>query len=63
MVEKMPLCKKSAKSVMQCKIQGIEILDQDWLMNNTVWSGPMKYFVFKSSARLGWRNLPCVSSA
>ena len=49
------MCNTSAKCVIQCKLC-IEILDYDWLMNNRVWSGPMKSFVFKSSARPGWRN-------
>jgi len=45
-----------AKSVIQCKLH-IEILDYDWLMNNRIWSGPIKSFAFKSSARPGWHNL------
>ena len=48
-------CNTSAKSVIQCKLH-IEILDYDWLMNNRVWSGPIKSFAFKSSERPGWRN-------
>ena len=43
-------------SVIQCNLH-IEILDYDWLMNNRVWSGPMKYFVFISSVRPRWRHL------
>ena len=31
-----------------------KILDYDQLMNNGVWSGSMKSFVFKSSARAPW---------
>ena len=50
------MCNTSAKRVIQCKLH-IEILDYDWLMNNRVWSGPMKSFVFKSSLRPRWRNL------
>ena len=42
------MCNTRAKCVIQCKLH-IEILDYDWLMNNRVWSGPMKSFVFKSS--------------
>ena len=49
-------CNTSAKSVIQCELH-IEILDYDWLMNNRVWSGPMKSFTFKSSVGPGWRNL------
>ena len=49
------MCNTSAKCVIQCKLC-IEILDYDWLMNNRVWSGRMNSFVFKSSARPGWRN-------
>ena len=44
------------KSAIQCKLQ-INILDYDWLINNRLWSGLMKSFVFKSSVRPGWRNL------
>ena len=47
-------CNTSAKSVIQCKLH-IEILDYDWLMNNRVWSRPIK-FAFKSSACPGWCN-------
>ena len=47
------MCNTSAKSVIQCKLH-IEILDYDWLMNNRVWSGPVKSFIFKSSALPGW---------
>ena len=50
------MCEASAKSVIQCKLH-IKILDYDWLMNNRVWSGPMKSFTFKSSVGPGWRNL------
>ena len=49
----------SAKSVIQCKLY-IEILDYDWLMNNRVWSGPMKSFVFKSRAHPGWHNFSLI---
>ena len=54
------MCNTSAKSVIQCKLH-IEILDYDWLMNNRVWSGPMKSFVFKSSACPGWRNFSLIA--
>ena len=39
------------KRVIQCNLQ-MDILDYDWLMNNRVWSGPMKTFIFT-----GERNL------
>ena len=51
---------RSAKCVIQIKLH-IKILDYDWLMNNRVWSGPMKSFVFKSSARSGWRNFSMIA--
>ena len=51
------MCNMSAK---MCHTNlHIQILDYDWLMNNRVWSGPIKSFAFKSSARPGWRNLWC----
>ena len=40
----------------QCKLH-IEILDHDRLINNRVWSEPIKSFAFKSSAPTGWRHL------
>ena len=46
----------SAKSVIQCKLHN-HWNSVHWLMNNRVWSGTMKSFVFKSSARFGWRNI------
>jgi len=43
------MCNTSAKSVIQYKLL-IEVLDYDRLMNNRVWSGPMKSLFFSNQA-------------